>query len=532
MGKTRVSAYTPAVDPLEQALADGWPPLAVGAAAERAGLELGSLEAVVVELVAQLSGDPVARARARHLELLVSQPQADELATHEALMTEAAAVEGLDVALASRIYADAAIFAARSDPAASLDAAERSSSLAERDGGASRVYARLGFASAALANGHLEPAAEIVRDGLGDIGEGESGFSAVHTLQIFSALFYYLEDYASARLVLERALAIARRERVRGDLAIVLDTLGAIDLRLGRYSSALAKSLEALRIAREDGESVQAASCLTTLAAVDAIQGRERRCRERVEEASALVPGDHIVHAWGFSAIALLLLGLGRVAEVAELAPRVDAAFAAVGAQPASEVTWLNLLVESLVRLGRVEDAQRALERLIRAAAGTGTGWDAVTARCRGLVAHGAESFEWFEHALELHHVSPRPFERARTELCYGEALRRARRRAQGRLCIESSLATFQRLRATPWAERARRELGATEPPRRGRSPSELLTPHEREVAALVSHGATNREAAAALFVTTKTIERHLTSVYSKLGIRSRTELTRLLLAP
>src|SRR5438552_1374317 len=128
--------------------------------------------------------------------------------------------------------------------------------------------------------------------------------------------------------------------------------------------------------------------------------------------------------------------------------------------------------------------------------------------------------------AMSLHARTDMPFERARTELCYGERLRRARRRAEARDQLHAALETFERLGAGPWADRARNELRATgETVHRDRSASDELTLQELQVALKVSEGATNREAAAALFLSPKTIEAHLSRVYGKLGIRSRTEL-------
>ena len=151
--------------------------------------------------------------------------------------------------------------------------------------------------------------------------------------------------------------------------------------------------------------------------------------------------------------------------------------------------------------------------------------------RCRGLLAPAAVFDSEFNEALRHHRLTPTPFELARTELCYGERLRRARRRRDASTHLRSALGTFVQLGATPWAERARRELNAT----RGRARKEAgglpaeLTAHELRVAALVERGLRNREIAAALFVSERTVEYHLTNIYGKLGIGSRTELMRLL---
>jgi DNA-binding NarL/FixJ family response regulator len=148
----------------------------------------------------------------------------------------------------------------------------------------------------------------------------------------------------------------------------------------------------------------------------------------------------------------------------------------------------------------------------------------AAIARCRGLLASTDDFGAHFTEALEWHARTPTPFERARTELCFGERLRRARRGGEARVHLLAALGAFERLGAHVWAERARRELaGRRSSPRQGGVDS--LTAHEREVVALVARGATNREAAATLFVSPKTIEYHLASVYRKLDIRSRTQL-------
>jgi DNA-binding NarL/FixJ family response regulator len=118
------------------------------------------------------------------------------------------------------------------------------------------------------------------------------------------------------------------------------------------------------------------------------------------------------------------------------------------------------------------------------------------------------------------------PFELARTQLCAGEQLRRARRRADARPHLAAAHATFAALGAEQWATRAASELRAAGERRGGRSPNELLTVRERDVCTLVAGGATNREAAAALHVSPRTVEHHLRVAYRKLGVRSRTEMT------
>jgi DNA-binding CsgD family transcriptional regulator len=124
------------------------------------------------------------------------------------------------------------------------------------------------------------------------------------------------------------------------------------------------------------------------------------------------------------------------------------------------------------------------------------------------------------------------PLVRACAQLCLGERLRRLGRRIEARRHLDAAVETFVQTGAQAWAERARAELAASvETMRKGDTAvQDELTPQERQVALLVARGGTNREAAAELFLSTKTIEFHLSNAFRKLGVRTRTELAYLLL--
>jgi DNA-binding CsgD family transcriptional regulator len=148
-------------------------------------------------------------------------------------------------------------------------------------------------------------------------------------------------------------------------------------------------------------------------------------------------------------------------------------------------------------------------------------------ARCRGLLA-GDDAFEaCFEEALERHRQTLDAFETGRTRLTYGARLRRARKRVRARAELRAALTIFDALGARTWAEQVRAELAATGETarRRDTTTADQLTPQERHIARLLAEGKTTREAAAAIFVSPKTIEYHLRHVYRKLGISSRDEL-------
>jgi DNA-binding CsgD family transcriptional regulator len=196
---------------------------------------------------------------------------------------------------------------------------------------------------------------------------------------------------------------------------------------------------------------------------------------------------------------------------------------------------------------GLHDDARRALEqaRVLTDRAGT-TGvhaHQAITAAfcalCRGdlmevaallearIAAGDDAAVEAFEAALAAHGQAADAFEAARTRLLYGARLRRAGPRVAAREQLRAALEAFTAMDLTAWSQRATDELAATGATARLRRPlaSEPLTSQETRVALLVARGLSNREVAAALFLSPRTVEHHLASVFRKRGIRSRTEV-------
>jgi DNA-binding CsgD family transcriptional regulator len=260
--------------------------------------------------------------------------------------------------------------------------------------------------------------------------------------------------------------------------------------------------------------------------------GRAEQARAHAEEAAELArtAGANAILLYAQSALGFEALGGGRLEEAAEHLERSAQTAAVAGIGEPALVQWAPDRIEALVRLGRTEDAQAALDALEAQAARTGRTWaQACVQRGRGMLASDADAPGHFEAALELHDLSPQPFERARTQLVYGERLRRAGQRLAARPHLSDALTTFDRLGARPWADRARGELNASGRTARKRdaSAADQLTPQELQIAALVSEGMTNREIGAALFLSPKTIEYHLRSVFRKLDVRSRIELAR-----
>lgn len=175
------------------------------------------------------------------------------------------------------------------------------------------------------------------------------------------------------------------------------------------------------------------------------------------------------------------------------------------------------------------EEAKELLEWLEdRGAALDRASARAAAPRCRGLIALEAADLSGavacFDTAVLQHDRVSMPFERARTLLALGQARRRSRERRAAREVLQEALATFEQLGAAIWAQRTHAELARIA----GRAPSPgQLTATEQRVAELVAEGRTNRQVAAELVVTVRTVESTLTKVYAKLGVRSRTQLAR-----
>ncbi|TMR30711.1 helix-turn-helix transcriptional regulator [Actinomadura geliboluensis] len=331
------------------------------------------------------------------------------------------------------------------------------------------------------------------------------------------------DDAAAAEL----SAALAAHCRADGPSAVLPRALIAearARLVLGDHDAARALAGEAQEAAERAGSRHLIAAAASVRARQAAVEGDEVGCRAlSADGAAGACVGD---------ALGLLSLGLGRPGDALE---RFRELHRDPAASPPAAFLSLADHVEAAVAAGRPEAAAGPMERLEAFARDTGRPWaDGAAARCRALLASDPAAAErHFTLALRAHHGADRPFERARTELLYGEWLRRARRRARARARLRGALEVFERLGAVPWAERARRELRAagegTAPPDAAGHPSGSLTAQELQVVRMATTGATNRQIAARLGLSHRTVAYHLYKAFPKLGVASRAELHRCL---
>jgi DNA-binding NarL/FixJ family response regulator len=262
-------------------------------------------------------------------------------------------------------------------------------------------------------------------------------------------------------------------------------------------------------------------------AMVAALTGRPERARALAEAglAASRTAKEVMFAAHNLAALGFLELSLGNPSAADDHLRGLPDLYARIGYVNVGVNLYLPNAIEAAVALGEPERAENLLSHLDRAA--DDNPWARATGlRCRGLIAAARHEPEVavaaLEQAAQAHERSQDPFEHARTLLALGNALRRGNQRRAARKELEQARGIFARLGAPLWEERASRDLASVS----GRPPKDTdLTVTERRVAELVARGGTNREVAAHLVVSERTVATHLTHIYAKLGLRSRTEL-------
>ncbi|MFE5326631.1 AAA family ATPase [Embleya sp. NPDC056575] len=325
--------------------------------------------------------------------------------------------------------------------------------------------------------------------------------------------------------------ADSRRHGGIGRLPTILFFRAETEIFESRHTDALATATEALRIAQDTGQRQWISQFESVLAYLAGVAGDEAAAHRHADAAltggvgSAMPAGA----PWSAWALGLLDLGLGRPEAALN---RLEQLTREPMRHHICATRSVPDLVEAAVRAGDPDRAREPLDRFERWAHRAGRPWaDALVLRCRALLAGDDAAERSWLAALDRHEGERRPLERARTALLYGEWLRRMRRKTEARDRLRTALAEFDRLDARSWADRARTELGAIGGSATPRGPRPagvlaLLTPQELQITRLAAQGLSNRDIAAQLFLSPRTVGHHLYKAYPKLGIVSRTELT------
>ncbi|HEX5254594.1 MAG TPA: LuxR family transcriptional regulator [Mycobacterium sp.] len=310
--------------------------------------------------------------------------------------------------------------------------------------------------------------------------------------------------------------------------------LTLIDIWLGNFASAAVIADATMERATQLGGDFPMFIGLTLRAAVAAHVGRLDDARSDLTQAIAAAQrcGSRRLAEWPATIAGFVEVSSGDYqAAMSELEPLLPMVALFPEASEIISSSFVPEAVEAMVGLGRLDDAEPLVEALERNGRRLDRAWTiAVGMRCRAMLqaARGdvAGAMTSVELALAEHERLAMPFERARTQLLCGQLQRRQRRRDTASAALREARDTFEQLGTTVWAERAETEL-ARGLSIRGRDPG--LTATEERVADLAVSGLTNRDIAAAIFVSPKTVEVNLSRVYRKLSIRSRAELYRAL---
>lgn len=304
------------------------------------------------------------------------------------------------------------------------------------------------------------------------------------------------------------------------------------DLWIGDIHTAAQTAARAVEEAELIGDHGNLATALASAAAVAAHGGLESETRHAARRAieAATTAGLHRLTDTPTASIGFVETSYRRYdAALRTLAPLLERFSAANGIDLAT-ASCLPDAIEALSSVGRIDEAEALVDALEEHGTLLDHGWmSAAGARGRAAVAvargdlRAAEAYA--DHAMVIHDRLPMPFERARTQLLLGQIQRRRRRRPAASANITAAVTSFSELGSTAWAQRAFSELRNAPDLETVSQDSQVLTPAERRVADRAAAGLSNRDIAAELFVSVKTVEMNLSRVYRKLGIRSRAQL-------
>lgn len=510
---------TPAGDPagIRRRLREAAQRLAAG---DSAGAR-DRLESLVEEL-------PAGSARAEALYRL-AEARWDDLAVMTDLCKRAVEEAADDSTRAQAYLFLGQALTSRCDFAGSADAARAAVALAEGAGDDRTLALALAaqiFVTMMLGEG-FDDAVATRALALEDAFDGNLPIYDAPSTAIGVVLSYVGEPVRARKLLLRQLTRAADCGDEQGRAGILLH-LVCLEQRAGALELAERYAVEMDELAGQLGLLQGEAYGWLARLCIDVELGREDDARRRAGRILSYVEGadDELMGFAVRSCLASLELSKGDFAAASLHLEDVLDRMRACGLREPAIYPLHAQAAESLVGLGDIAGAAAVVDELESLALPLGrTTALAAAARCRGLIAAANgdvdEAARAFESALELHEAWESPLERARTLLAAGSFLRRAKRRSAARESLLAAVEIFGELGATLWSARAEAELARFG----GRAAASGLTPTELRVAQLVADGRSNKEAAAELFVTVRTVESNLSRIYAKLGVRSRTEL-------
>ncbi len=342
---------------------------------------------------------------------------------------------------------------------------------------------------------------------------------------------WLLDESDLAITLLQEAMQRLRAPGTQGTSGPGLTALGWAYIDTGRWDEAQGAAAEAAGLAEANQMELIAAAADLIAATVFALRGDSGAARRHADRALA---NSDLVESGLLAARARRALGIAALAEGSHLLAftQLRQLFSAEGAPVHHLFSYLGVadIAAAAVRADRRMEGRDVLERALSHLNGTASArLEQLIARARGILAGPDEAEAHFGKALADPAGEQWPFERAQLRLDYGEWLRRRRRINDAKPVLAQALATFRRLRAWSWAQRAEAELRAcgvavTSAPGEGDALGQL-TPQQRQIVRLASDGLTNREIGDRLFLSPRTVSSHLYRSYPKLGVAGRYQL-------
>lgn len=352
----------------------------------------------------------------------------------------------------------------------------------------------------------------------------------------YGALLKYNDDYEAARMWLDRTKRSIETEGDEGGIPYILSHYPQLELWTGNLHAARVVALDHLAYSERTSQQAQRAQALFNLSLAEAHLGNIEDALSSAQEALAFGEQEHDLYVIGLACWGLGTAHVHAGDPAAGLAAldRAAGLREQIGIKDPGRWRFYAEHVEALLAVNDVDRADRETELLLERSAhvdrvsGLATGH-----RSRALVAAARgqldDAMVHLDRARKTHARWGNPFERGRTLLAYGQLARRRKAKGKAKSALDEARTVFGSIGARLWAERAEGELARVG--LRPAAPLEL-TETERRVAELAASGLTNKDVAASLFISPKTVEANLAKAYRKLGIRSRAELGARLGAP